>query len=153
MNVLVTGPESSGTRYVTDILTEAGLDVLHQSMPEGDYWWPLVFAYDFDARIVVVRGRHAHLSSLILRGICTSWESADEKRRLALQQLAPLLADRRTLLVTYESLANAGEVRSLLCELGVDGARWTPTLKTLFTDENLKHSWPAEGFRRPKART
>ncbi len=157
MNVLVTGPESSGTRYVTDILTEAGLDAEHRSMPEGDEWWDPTadhwtswstgpaFACSFDAIVLVIRGRHAHLSSLVLRGICSTWDEASARRRSALRALAPIIAEPSTLLVTYESLANVGEVRSLLCELGVDAQRFVPPK---FSSENDKHYWPSTGYHR-----
>lgn len=137
MKILATGPESSGTRYVTALLKDGGGNVLHRSQPEGDTWVDVAAMLDdFDAAVIVVRGRMAQLRSQQFRGITDNDDHAAEKCRRSLRALAPIIGDDRVLLVTFESLASAAERRHLLSSLKLDpgAADRVPWL-----DENAKH--------------
>lgn len=139
MKVLATGLESSGTRYVTDLLLDAGADALHRSQPEGVDWIDLAAMLDdFDAAVVVIRGHLAQIRSLQTCGISTDDADAADHRRRALRAIAPLLGDGRVIVVTYESLAHRAERRHLLAALKLDedAADRCP-----WTDENPKHYW------------
>jgi hypothetical protein len=139
MKILATGPESSGTRYLTELLADAGADVLHRSQPEGVDWIDLAAMLDdFDAIVVIVRGELAHLRSQQTRGIVDGDEAAAAKRRKALRHVAPILGDERVRFVTYESLAHVAERRHLLLTLGLDA---DAAARCPFTDENEKHYW------------
>lgn len=139
MRVLATGPESSGTRYLAGLLAAGGADVLHRSQPEGGDWIDLrAMLDDFDAAVVIVRGRLAQIRSQQTRGITHTDEEAAAKRRRALAAVAPILGDERVLLVTYESLADPAERRHLLAELKLDE---TAAARCPWTDENAKHYW------------
>ena len=137
MKILATGPESSGTRYVTALLKDGGANVLHRSQPEGVDWIDLAAMLgDFDAVAVVIRGRLAQIRSQQFRGITATDEAADAKCRRALRAVAPILGDERVVLVTFESLAYAAERRHLLATFGLDcGA----ADRCVFYDENAKH--------------
>lgn len=74
MNVLVTGPESSGTRFVSRWLeAHDGVTARHWSMPSGAGWarhWPTDHDYDGeppDAAVVVVRSFDATVASQLER--------------------------------------------------------------------------------------
>lgn len=148
LRVLATGPESSGTKWVTKLLAEAGADAVHRSQPEGPDWVDLRAMLDhpasgptapvppFDAAVVVVRGRLAHVRSQVRRNIESSEDVADARRRAALARIAPVLGDPRVTVVTYESLAHVAERRHLLASLGLDD---TAADRVPWTDQNLKH--------------
>ena len=84
VNVVVTGPESSGTRFVSQWL-EAHPEVVarHWSMPSGEAWarhWPT--DHDFegaapDAIVFVVRDFEATIASQIDRDMVTCREEAE----------------------------------------------------------------------------
>jgi hypothetical protein len=137
VKILATGPESSGTRYVTALLKDGGANVLHRSQPEGVDWIDVgAMLDDFDACVIVIRGRLAQLRSQQHRGIVTTDEAAVTKCRRALRALAPVLGDERVVLVTYESLANPSERRHLLQTFGLDPGAAD---RQVFYDENSKH--------------
>ena len=137
MKILVTGPESSGTRYVTALVKDAGGNVLHRSQPEGDTWVDVrAMLDDFDAGVIVLRGRLAQVRSQQHRGIVTNDADGSDRRRRALRALAPAMGDDRVLVVTYESLASAAERRHLLTALGLDPGAAD---RVPFYDENQKH--------------
>lgn len=118
MRVLVTGPESSGTRWLAGLLAEAGGQTLHRSQPYGTDWLDLAAMLDsFDAVVVIVRGYYAQVESLKERLACGDPYA---KRRKALRLVAPILADPKVHLVTYESMGSPVEVRHLLTVLGLD---------------------------------
>lgn len=133
MRVLVTGPESSGTRWLTEFLRAAGADALHRSQPEGDDWIDLEeMLEDFDAVVVIVRGLYANLTSIHER--IRPPEGASLRRRRALRRIAPIIGLPRVHLVTYESMASPAERRELLVtlELGHATAEAVP-----FGDANV----------------
>jgi hypothetical protein len=149
VKILATGPESSGTRYVTALLKDGGANVLHRSQPEGPDWIDVqAMLDDFDACVIVVRGRLAQIRSQQHRGITNTDEDADRKCRRALRSLAPILGDERVVLVTYESLAHPSERRHLLQTFALDPGAAD---RQIFFDENSKHygeaTWePASSF-------
>lgn len=62
MKVAVVGPESSGTRLMTRIMTEAGAEALHRSFPygkkaNGDRRWPEADVVEFGPDAVVWMSR------------------------------------------------------------------------------------------------
>lgn len=142
MKILVTGPESSGTRYVTALLKDGGANVLHRSQPEGETWVDVAAMLDdFDAAVVVIRGRLAQVRSQQHRGIVSNDGDAFARRRRALRSLAPILGDDRTVLVTHESLRYASERRHLLAAFGLDQGAAD---RVPWVDENLKHYGESE---------
>lgn len=84
MNVLVTGPESSGTRFVSRWL-EVHPDVVarHWSMPSGESWarhWPTDHDFDGeppDAAVLVVRSFEATIASQRDRELVTCRREAE----------------------------------------------------------------------------
>lgn len=121
VRILATGPESSGTRWLAEILADAGADVVHRSQPDGGLWLDMVATLeDFDAAVVVVRGRYAHLESLRERLELADISAAADRRRRSLATLAPILGHPKTTVVTYESLSSPVEARHLLAGLGLD---------------------------------
>lgn len=84
MNVIVTGPESSGTRFVARWL-EAHPDVVarHWSMPAGEQWmrhWPTDHDFDADdadAIIFVIRSFEATVASQKARELVTCRAEAE----------------------------------------------------------------------------
>jgi hypothetical protein len=137
VKILATGPESSGTRYVTALLKDGGANVVHRSQPEGADWIDLAAMLDdFDAMVVVVRGRMAQIRSQQFRGIVDTDEAADRRCRRSLHAIAPVLGDDRVVVVTFESLQYAAERRHLLATFGLDcGA----ADRCVWFDENAKH--------------
>ena len=118
MRVLVTGPESSGTRWLTELVAAGGAYAVHRSQPEGADWIDLeAMADDFDAVVVSVRGCYAHLASLTER--VRPEGGAAERRRKALACIAPILGRDDVHLVTYESMSSPVERRHLLRVLGL----------------------------------
>lgn len=137
MKILVTGPESSGTRYLTALLKDGGANVLHRSQPEGPDWIDVrAMLDDFDAAAIVLRGRLAQVRSQQHRGIVNTDDAGFDRHRRAMRSLAPIFGDERVVVVTYESLAYPAERRHLLCTFGLDvGA----ADRQPFYDENSKH--------------
>lgn len=84
MNVVVTGPESSGTRFVSRWL-EAHPDVVarHWSMPSGEKWmrhWPTDHDFDGempDAIVFVIRAHLATGESQLARKMVDTWDEVD----------------------------------------------------------------------------
>lgn len=119
--ILATGPESSGTRALTRLLAAGGADAVHRSQPEGPDWIDVeAMLDDFDAIVVVIRGRLANIRSYTGRKITSSARGAAARRRKALGRLAPILGHPKTIVVTYESLDDVTERRHLLAHLGLD---------------------------------
>lgn len=84
MNVVVTGPESSGTRFVSRWL-EAHPDLVarHWSMPSGERWmrhWPTDHDFDGahpDRLVLVLRSFEATIASQIDRDMVTGRAEAE----------------------------------------------------------------------------
>lgn len=135
VRVLVTGPESSGTRYVTRLIEAGGADAVHRSQPNGTDWIDVLSmlehrgsGYDtwtppFDRAVIVVRGLLAHGHSMLAHHFDDDWQEAMSRRRAALGSLGTVLGDPRVTLITYESLAARAERACLLAALGLDPAR------------------------------
>lgn len=137
MKLLVTGPESSGTRYVTALLKDGGGNVLHRSQPEGADWIDVrAMLDDFDACVVVLRGRLAQVRSQQFRGITSTDEDGFTKLRRSLHAVAPILGDERVVVVTYESLMYPAERRHLLGTFGLDQGAAD---RCEWFEENVKH--------------
>lgn len=137
MRILCTGPESSGTNYLTKLIAAGGADALHRSQPEGVDWIDLeAMLDDFDEIVIVIRGRLAHLHSTVKHYMEPDHAGADRRRRKSMSRLAPILGHEKVTVVTYESLRHLAERRHLLASLGLDpaGAERTP-----FDEQNAKH--------------
>lgn len=118
MNVVVTGPESSGTRFVSRWL-EAHEQIVarHWSMPSGERWlrhWPTEHDFDGDepdALVLVVRSFEATVASQHHRELVTCRKEAEAN---ILQALLRALAwsvahGTATYLVLYEDIVAAPE--------------------------------------------
>lgn len=148
MRILATGPESSGTNYLTRLLAAGGAEVVHRSQPEGGDWIDVEAMLDhpssgpkgrveaFDHAVVVIRGRLGHCRSMVRRNIEPEEGEAIRRRRAALRRLAPIIGDERVTVVTYESLASEHERRHLLWSLGLDA---DGAVRAPFNDENGKY--------------
>jgi hypothetical protein len=148
MRVIVTGPESSGTNYVTRLLASGGADALHRSQPEGADWIDVLAMLDhpasgydrpvppYDYAVVVIRGLHSHMRSMLRRNIETHPGEALSRRNASLGRLGAILGDPRVLVVTYESLTSETERRFLLATLGLDSEA---AVREPFYDENRKY--------------
>lgn len=91
MNVLVTGPESSGTRFVSRWLEAHGdITARHWSMPSGEGWarhWPTDHDFDGelpDAVILVIRSFEGTVASQHARELVGSRREAEANIVLAL---------------------------------------------------------------------
>lgn len=88
MKVLCTGPESSGTRLLTRIVS-TGAYAMHRSLPHGDDWW-VGHLTGFDAVVAIYRNEQATIASAVARShVLTGGQAADRRRR-ALQELETL---------------------------------------------------------------
>lgn len=54
MRVLCTGPESSGTRLLTRLVSNLGVEAIHRSIPHGKEWWAIK-PEDYDRAIFICR--------------------------------------------------------------------------------------------------
>lgn len=116
MNVVVTGPESSGTRFVSRWL-EAHDDVVarHWSLPCGEGWmrhWPTDHDFDGvdpDAIVVVIRSFEATIASQRDRELVTCRREAEANIVLALlRALSWAVAHgTATYLVLYDDIVAA----------------------------------------------
>lgn len=137
MKILATGPESSGTNALTRLLTAGGAEAVHRSQPEGPDWIDMEAMLDnFDRVVVVIRGLHGHVASLLRREIEVTSQKANARRRKALAHLAPILGDPRVTVVTYESMFRTEQRAHLLELLGLDPAGATAEE---WLDENEKY--------------
>lgn len=68
--VVVVGPESSGTRLLTELVSDLGVEAIHRSVPYGPDWWPdrgdvhashVVVIWRDPATTVESQERHGHL--------------------------------------------------------------------------------------------
>lgn len=135
VRVLVTGPESSGTRYVTRLVAAGGGDAVHRSQPNGTDWIDVLSMLEhrgsgfdswsppFDWAVVVVRGLLAHGRSMLSHNFDDDWDEVMARRQAALRALSPVIGHSRVVLVTYESLAETAERACLLAALGLEHGR------------------------------
>lgn len=137
MRVLATGPESSGTNALARLLEAGGAEAVHRSQPEGPDWLDLpAMLKDFDAAVVVIRGRQGHLASYRRRGMASTHHEAEARRRRSLAGVAAVLGHHKVEVVTYESMQDPAERRALLEALGLDPAA---AEDEEWTDENRKY--------------
>lgn len=157
--VLVTGPPSSGTRWLTRFLGAAGAEAVHFSQPDQEKliadegilaadqidqpdehaaWFDMEMALEvFDAVVIMVRGRNAHDGSYAVHWLGMTPEKAESWRQESFARLAPAFGNPKCTVVTYESLRERDEREALLVHLGLDADAvdvepWTE-------DENAKH--------------
>lgn len=130
MNVLVTGPESSGTRFVSRWL-EAHPDVTarHWSMPSGERWarhWPTEHDFDGeipDAVVIVIRSFEGTIASQRDRELVTCRREAEANIVLALLRSLSWAVSHgaATYLVVYdEMVAHPRRFAALFRWLGLE---------------------------------
>lgn len=130
MNVLVTGPESSGTRFVSRWL-ESHPEVVarHWSMPSGETWarhWPTDHGFDGDppdAAVLVVRSFEGTIASQRDRELVTCRREAEANILQALLRSLSWLISHGT--ATYvcvydEIVAHPERFALLFAWLGLD---------------------------------
>lgn len=125
MKVLITGPESSGTKLVASLLRGAGAEVTHSSpnyrREQGKFPHK---ASDYDAVIIVIRNWYAQNHSMVDAGHTSNLSRA---RRLVYQGLSDILYGLSygaeatgVYLITLESLIyEPDSLRQLLRQLGL----------------------------------
>lgn len=115
MKVLCTGPESSGTRLLTRIVS-SGAYAMHRSLPHAGEWWVGCWT-DYDAVVAIVRDEEATIASAVAALHASSPERARRNRDRALRELATL----DPIWVQYEDLVRqpAKTVKRLSTCLGV----------------------------------
>lgn len=119
--VLVTGPESSGTKLVAQLMTMAGADVLHFT-PRGLRGDVFLDGVDFDAVVVVVRDGYATEQSMVQNSHAKDLQEAKYMLFDAMQQIYGALEHTEVEChqITYESvLLNNGAVQRLAEVLGL----------------------------------
>lgn len=130
MNVLVTGPESSGTRLVSRWL-EQHPDIVahHWSMPSGEGWarhWPTDHNFDGeqpDAAVVCVRSFEGTIASQHARELVTCRREAETNIVLALLRCLSWLVSHgtATYIVVYDELtAHPDRFAAVFRWLGVE---------------------------------
>ena len=113
--VAVVGPESSGTRLMTRILTDAGADALHRSFPYGageERRWPNLDVEDFDPDYMVwmTRDWWATTASQVAVPHVADFDTAWQNVRHTQTVLARLSQSYKTFQVSYESLVQRPHV-------------------------------------------
>jgi hypothetical protein len=99
--VVCCGPESSGTRLLSKIVSEnLGLVSYHQSMPHAGRWWT---AQDFPGArfVVIVRRPDFTQRSAVIRGLVRDQDEAREHWEEAMIRLASI---PNAYWISYEAL-------------------------------------------------
>ncbi len=131
MRILVTGPESSGTKLVASLLRQAGADVTHSSpkyrIEQGK---DLYDGYGFDATVLVIRNGYTNVLSMVDNGhesnvSMAEWQIADDIYEI----LESLSSFFNVHVVTYEAIVHEPKAIEVLCEtLGLDHTKITDTI-------------------------
>lgn len=129
--ILVTGPESNGTKMVAGLLSRAGADVTHHS-PMYSFWdgKRQFKAWEYDAVVLVIRDGYCASRSLVennhipLAGVHTERKGRQRARVMQAQSLLLILSSLETFedfyLVTYDDKPLKPErLQYLLDELGL----------------------------------
>lgn len=122
MRILVTGPESSGTKMVAALLRQAGAKIVHSS-PNYRYYSgePAHRSEGFDAVVLVMRDGYANVNSMIENGHAQAPGAA---RMMIVRGLLWILSNLREWekvhVTTYEALTTRPGALAALCrELGL----------------------------------
>ncbi len=131
MRILVTGPESSGTKMVASLLRQAGADVTHSSpkyrIEQGK---DLYDGSDFDATVLVIRNGYTNALSMVDNGhesnvSMAEWQIADDIYEI----LESLNSFFNVHVVTYEAIVHEPKAIEVLCKtLGLDHTKITDTI-------------------------
>lgn len=106
MRVVCTGPESSGTRLLTQIVAGMGVEAVHRSIPQGNDWeW--YQREDYDAAVVIVRDFYPAARSKVTNRHCGDLGTSERELREAIAVI-PMLPYRWTL-VTFSNLVTRPE--------------------------------------------
>lgn len=107
--VTCTGPESSGTRLLTRLVSGLGVVAVHRSVPHGPEWWPRLDDTDSTHMVVITRDIEKTLASQKRAGHMQVWQhrlSPQEKYDLSVGVLIrqTRLWGRKALWIEYEDL-------------------------------------------------
>lgn len=128
MRVVVTGPESSGTRWATSIVARlmgahgAKHKVLHRSMPHNNDWStePL---FEADLVVIVTRDPQCTWESAVDNRHARSMDNARARWFAAIKKLSEVQLDQ-VLWVTYEELMYAPDLFGELLAMYVEDPVW-----------------------------
>lgn len=134
--ISVTGPESTGTRYVTRILTQAGGIVRHWPLPQGNIakWLPLQKS---EAVIIMVRDVKATICSQVESGHVRNEIEAQTNIQKAYSMIISQISTWTSpwWLVSYESLGRPEAILDLCARLNLNGYNITES----WIDANSKY--------------
>lgn len=143
MRIVVTGPESSGTRLMARILETTEADVLHRTMPyKWDPHWPTeddFGGFQPDVLLVMLRDEEITARSQLRRGHVPSLRHAFENVDAGLRRLARWAAVHGVmcLFVSYEKLV--ADPRSALTFLSSRLGIGYPNSSEAIVDGNAKY--------------
>lgn len=91
MKVLCTGPESSGTRLLTRLVGDLGVESIHRSVPHAKKWidWPVV-----DKIIIIVRDPFITELSAEEAGHPSYWDGIDSTFPYRITHAWELMVDK-----------------------------------------------------------
>lgn len=149
IGVVVFGPEASGTRYVTDLLTAANWNeenvILHRSVPYGRRFTPLdevMAELDRNDTRVVICTRRADvlIASQVKNNHASDWtDSLIQQRRAyawAVGECSRLMVP--FLMTSYEAFADA-RYRTWVCDWALDTSDHAAADRFGFVDGNAKY--------------
>jgi hypothetical protein len=125
MRVLVTGPESSGTRLVASMLVRAGASVEHHT-PRPCIGKRAYLTDTYDAVVLVVRNGYATKHSMVKNHHATDGRNEDDlclAGRMIPEALLDILMSldnpEKLYLLTYESVVHNDALYALCGDLGL----------------------------------
>lgn len=101
MSVIITGAESSGTRYLTRLVSAMGVDAVHRSIPHNSDWaaWR-----NGDPHIFIARDWHATALSQVEHGHARDYRRSLERIRRAYRDF--FRDANEFYVVTYQALVD-----------------------------------------------
>ena len=146
--IVVTGPESTGTRMMSRMLGQAGGIVRHWPLPQGNVarWPPLPSEGDV---VIMVRDRRSTICAQIAAGHVVDQEQAEKNVRRAYRTIFEQLPGRNWFIVSYESLARESALTDLCKALGLLGVpidRWQDANAKYYGGEEWSDHRNVNGF-------
>lgn len=107
--VVVVGPESSGTRLMTVLVSDLGVQAIHRSVPYGPEWWPNRGDDEATHWLVLSRDREATLLSQKNAGHLQAWTRMKPEEKFdcsvgVMHRHLDHLHDSERFLLDYEDL-------------------------------------------------